>query len=238
MGLALSLALGGGGFLTLAVIGIVVLGGWPLLLNRRVLMGLAIAAAVIAAAVWLDRAREGLIEQGATEERARWVEANARAHKERQDEISSYVVASSERQVAALEQLRLTRQRIELALLELERNSHVTAAADARCDLTHGFVLDHDAALSVAAGRAAISDGKAADVDRSAGVALSLAAREIRANYGALGACRAELNAIEDRRYTECLEYDRKYATKSGCARGGPQEAPTNAGRPETTKGR
>jgi hypothetical protein len=166
------------------------------------------------------------------------VEVNARAHKKRQDEISSYVVEASARQVAALEQLRLAHQRIELALLDLERNSHVSPAADARCDLTHGFVLDHDAALSIAAGRAAVSDGKAADVDRSAGIALSLASREIRRNYGELGACIAEISAIEDRRYTECLEYDRKYGTQSGCARGGPQEAPTNAGRPETTKGR
>jgi hypothetical protein len=229
MGLLLSLALGSSGLLIAAAVGLFLLGGWPLLLNRRVLIGLAIAAAAIAAVVWIDRTRESLIDQGRREQRAVDEAANERARVVRRDQISAQVVESSKREVAALEQLRLANQRIELARLERERKPHVTPAADARCVVPHGFVLDHDAGLSSAAGHPAVLDAKADD-DRASGIPLSLASREIGRNYAELGKCINGLNAAEERRYTECLAWDRTYGTKSGCTRGGPPEAARTRG--------
>jgi hypothetical protein len=230
VGLLLSLAFGGSSLLVVAAVVLFLLGGWTLLLNRRVLIGLAIAAAVIAAAVWLAKAREDLIDQGRREQRAVDEAANERARVARRDQIASQVVESSKREVAALAQLRLANQRIELARLERERKPHVTPAADSRCVVPHGFVLDHDAALSSAAGRTSVPAGEA-DVDRASGISLSLASREIGRNYDELGKCIARLSTSEERRYTECVEWDRRYGTQSGCTRGGASEAASGAGK-------
>lgn len=228
MGLLLSLALGGGGLLIVAIAAIVFLGGWALLLNRRVLIALAIAAAVIAAGLWLAKAREDLIQRGRLEERAAQAEINARAHAARQAQISEFIVEFSKRQSAAAETLRLANQRLELAQLERERKPHVTPAADARCSIPRGFVWDHDAALSGAAGRADLP-AREGDPDRASGIALSLASREIGRNYAELGKCINELNAVEERRYAECVAWDLKYGTQSGCSRGSAPEVARDA---------
>jgi hypothetical protein len=223
--------LGGGGLALLIAGGAFLLGGWPLLLNRKVLLAIAVVVAIAAAAAWWEGEKASLRAEGAAAEHVRQERINKLARDKRQADISDFVVDSTKRELELRGRLQLSEQRLDRALAE--RISHVSTAADSRCVVPYGFVRDHDTDLSRATGRAAILIGST-DFERASGIPLSRVGAEIGHNYAQLGKCLARLSAAEERRYTACIEWDRKWGTESHCTRGGPPEA---AGEPQGAAG-
>lgn len=171
-----------------------------------------------------------LEHRGAAAERAQHEADKAAAQEQRRKDIAEYVVSSSEREVKLAAQLHATETKLAIEILNREANGHVSKAADSRCTVPAGFVYDHDAALRAVSRDAAIP-AQPADVDRASGLSLSLVRSVLNANYGECGKLLDRYNAGEERRYTACIEWDRKWGTKSNCTRGGAGAAPGN---PET----
>lgn len=217
--------LGGGGGLVLIVLAIGFLGGWSLLLNRYVLGAIAVAVLAIAVAAWWANEKAALRAEG----RQALEEANKKAAVERRRAIAEYVSDLSARNTELDAKVRGLLARIDADQLDRERNPHVSKAADAACPIPRGFVRDVDAALPGAAGRAAVPDG-GAGVDVPTGIPLSVVAREVGRNYAQCSKLLADRDAAEEKRYTACLEWDRKFGTHSNCSRGGAQQTPINPG--------
>lgn len=187
-----------------------------LLTNRYVLTGIAIAAIAISIAVWWERTKSGWIETGAESARVSQKAANEKARADRQAAIAGFVVDFSKREGDLRDELK--RKEYEIEKARSERKPNVTPVADSRCIVPRGFLYDHDADLSRAAGGPAVP-APPADVNGDSGVPLSRVSREVGHNYGELGKCIARLSVCEERRYSACVEWDRKFGTKSNCTR-------------------
>lgn len=70
-----------------------------------------------------------------------------------------------------------------IAALEEELRAYVTPLADSRCVVPVGAVVYHDAAISAAAGGAAVSAAAGRSVDADSGVALSTVVGTAAKNY-------------------------------------------------------
>jgi hypothetical protein len=202
-----------------AFVGVGLLGGWPLVLNRRVVGALVVLLACVAVGMWRVHDIEHWRKVGA-EECARQVAAvNDAAKAARRAAISEQVVESSARETDLRAQLRAALSRAtppDPTTPTKQRATHVTRKADAGCVITAGFVRDHNANLPGAAGRATPPDATPADPDAPSGVALSQVVEVVAANYAS---CAAVIDAQEQRRYESCVAWDKRYGTNSGCTR-------------------
>lgn len=186
------------------------LGGWPLVLNRRVLGACGAAlACVLAALAWQHYADE-LRAQGA----AACAAANQLARDERkkatdalEQDMSDIVKEQQDRLLVA--NLKLTK--------EQERARRVSKIADGQCVVSRGFLRDHNFDVPGATGGTKVSQ-PAPDDDLPAGVAISEVDRTVGHNYGECSKLLEERAAANQRRYDECLAWDRRYGTASGCA--------------------
>lgn len=185
-----------------------------------VLIKVAIAAvAIAAAATWWASMRAGLIADGRALERQAQEAANAKARAARQDSISGLVVEISQREQDTAAKLRAAESAIDLA--QKTRSSNVSPAADAACRVTRGLVLDLDAALPGAAGRAAVPVASG-NVDDSAGIPISRIRDAVAGNYAECSKALERLRTLEERRYAACVAWDARFRTQSQCARGSP----------------
>jgi signal transduction histidine kinase len=198
-----------------AFVAVGMLGGWPLVLNRRVVGALVAVLAVSAAAMWLRSRDESLREEGRAECRA----ANRAAQDRRREDISEFVVGNSRRESDLRARLRAAEGRIELDRLNQKRSPRVTQKADSSCTLTLGFVRDYDASLPGASGRPAVPAAVAGGDDDPAGISVSRASAAIGDNNAVCAVAVGRLAACEERRFKACVAWDEKFGTKSGCSK-------------------
>jgi hypothetical protein len=206
---------GTAGAALLAFVAVGMLGGWPLVLNRRVIGALlALLGAVALVAAWLARDAR-LRDDGAHA----CLVANDNAKVARRDEISHYVLSANLIETSLRNELAAAKARLDSIALDAERNSHVSAKADAACPIPRGFVFDVNAVLPGPGGPSPVPPAPA-DFERpAAGVALSTVRNVVVANLAKGVYLEQRLDACEEARYKSCLEWDLKFHTESGCAR-------------------
>jgi hypothetical protein len=197
----------------IAFVAVGMLGGWPLVLNRRVLGALGLVLAAVALMLWdesrLARERErgaALVEEANKNARIKR-EADNTAHEQEMEQQRNDAKASLAGALAEIDRLRR------------ERPNRVSPKADAGCVVTRGFVRDHDDALPRSARRSKVPLAPA-DIDRpAAGVVLSGVRNCIDHNYSECAKLETRLAACEESRYAACVAWDKRFGTSSGCTR-------------------
>lgn len=206
--------LGGTGMLAIvAVVLVGVLGAWPLVLNRYVLGGLAVLLTCLGVAaayeVWAQRLRD----EGA----AALVAANEAANVERQKATKEFEQDKSDLVKEQQERLATANAQTLAARTARERDTHVSKNAAGMCRLTVGFLWDYDASLP-SIGRGKIPESHSAD-DTPAAISIADASKLIGRNNDICASAIEQLAAIDARRYGECLAWDKRFGTHSGCAK-------------------
>lgn len=185
------------------------LGGWPLVLNRRVLGACGVAlACVLAALAWQHYADE-LRAQGA----AACAAANVAAQAQRDAATRLLEADMSDLVKEQQDRLAMANHRIDK---EQERARRVSKTADAKCTVPRGLVRDLNYDLPGAVHGPDLPQPQTDD-DLPAGLALSAVGREVGHNYGECRKLLEERAAVNQRRYDECIAWDRRYGTTSGC---------------------
>lgn len=202
------------GVALLVFVAVGLLGGWSLVLNRY---GLGVLAAIFAM-VGLAFGYEALADRLRAEGKAEVVATNQRAQNERRAAITAWAVDKAARDVAAFDKQRLAEQRMDLERDQWKKDSHVSKAADAACGVPDGFVFDHDRAAPRTPGRPALQLAVPANSDRRSGIPLSIASNAIVDNYSACRKLIDRVETTERKRYDDCVAYDKRYGTTSGCS--------------------
>jgi hypothetical protein len=211
----LSWILGGGTTLLLIIGAAFLLGGWPLLFNRNVLIALAAIGLVVFLGASWAKVRGDWVAEGRKLEAEERDAKDKLAKDQRREEISTWVVDLSQRDAALREKLRVTEQRLAL---QPEGVSHVSAVADSACSVPRGFLFDLAAAVPGAAGHSAVQPS-GTSLDKPSGIPLSRVSGDIVYNYTQCSRLLARSLAEEERRYNACLDWDKKWGTRSGCRR-------------------
>lgn len=189
--------------------------GPAILLNRWVLAGLGVVAALTLLALAYEKKADALRAEGAAEKQR----ANDAAKTARYAAISEYVVAHAQRETEDQARARLAEQRLDLERDERQRERKAAyAKADLGCVVPLRFVRDHDAGVPRPGGRPDVPRPDAGDLDAGSGVPLSAVAEAVDVNYSSCQKLLDRVRGYEERRYRDCLEWDAKFGTRSGCA--------------------
>jgi hypothetical protein len=202
--------LGGSLFLVIAGVIAAAVFAWPLLLNRYVQEAIIAALLVIGALMWWEHYKDALRAEGAKE----CVAANVQGEVKRAESIAQFDFDLDDARKEALERAMWAYQSIDRSIKE--RPSHVSKTADAACVVPRGFVRDHDADVPRSARRAEVPPPQA-DADVPSGLVLSRVESVVRHNYGECEKVLSERDADNEARYKECVAWDKRFGTESGC---------------------
>jgi hypothetical protein len=202
-----------GGIALALFLGVGLLGGWSLVLNKWVIGALLIAVGIAGVGVAWEIVEARIEARGAQ----RLADANEKARADRRVAISEFVVAASQRETSLRAELTAAMGSLDLERQERERNSHVSKAADAGCVVTRGFVWDFNAAVPGSVGRAVVPPPQTVLNGPAAGVALSTVRGVVDWNFTEAAKLQRRLESCERQRYEACIEWDKKFGTDSKC---------------------
>lgn len=202
-----------GGVSIIAVLAVGFLVGWPLILNKYVLGGLALVLLFIGAGIAWESAKNKYREEG----KQAIIALNVAAQAKRNEDKRMYDQDLSDEKKEALDRLALSKANIDTKRTAREGNSHVTTKTDSITVITRGFVRDYDASITF--GHAAVPIPKQADDDTPSGIPASAISRAIGRNNDICAGFIAELDSIEELRYAACIAWDKRFGTQSGCVK-------------------
>lgn len=185
------------------------LGGWSLVLNRRVIGACGCVLACVAGALAYQAWVAAIRAEGA----AACVAANVRATEDQATAKRLFEMDQSDSVKEQQDRLLLT-----FALIDREKSRHVSKAADAACVIPRGFVRDHNADVPGAPASPDLPQPQTGD-DLPSGLVLSRVDTVVGHNYGECKKLLAERASAEEQRYQSCLAWDKRFNVVSGCTR-------------------